>query len=68
MRLLRHRLHVERIGRTLLRALLVVDARAVFVDVWIYNQALIRTGSNVCIWQRTFLTAGSLDRLRRRGL
>ncbi|SMG44317.1 putative colanic acid biosynthesis acetyltransferase [Paraburkholderia susongensis] len=29
------------------------------VDVWIYNQALIRIGSNVCISQGTFLTAGS---------
>jgi putative colanic acid biosynthesis acetyltransferase WcaF len=28
-------------------------------DVWIYNQALIRIGSNVCISQGTFLTAGS---------
>lgn len=31
------------------------------VDVWIYNQALIRIGSNVCISQGTFLTAGSHD-------
>lgn len=29
------------------------------VDVWIYNQALVRIGSNVCISQGTFLTAGS---------
>jgi putative colanic acid biosynthesis acetyltransferase WcaF len=29
------------------------------VDVWIYNQAPIRIGSNVCISQGTFLTAGS---------
>jgi putative colanic acid biosynthesis acetyltransferase WcaF len=29
------------------------------VDVWIYNQALIRIGSNVCISQGTFLSAGS---------
>jgi putative colanic acid biosynthesis acetyltransferase WcaF len=29
------------------------------VDVWIYNQALIRLGSNVCISQGAFLTAGS---------
>ncbi|SAK94602.1 colanic acid biosynthesis acetyltransferase WcaF [Caballeronia glebae] len=28
-------------------------------DVWIYNQALIRVGSHVCISQGTFLTAGS---------
>jgi putative colanic acid biosynthesis acetyltransferase WcaF len=28
-------------------------------DVWIYNQAMIRIGSNVCISQGTFLTAGS---------
>jgi putative colanic acid biosynthesis acetyltransferase WcaF len=28
-------------------------------DVWIYNQELIRIGSNVCISQGTFLTAGS---------
>jgi putative colanic acid biosynthesis acetyltransferase WcaF len=27
--------------------------------VWIYNQADIRIGSNVCISQETFLTAGS---------
>jgi putative colanic acid biosynthesis acetyltransferase WcaF len=31
------------------------------VDVWIYNQTLIRIGSNVCISQGTFLTAGSHD-------
>ncbi|WP_245982745.1 putative colanic acid biosynthesis acetyltransferase [Trinickia fusca] len=31
------------------------------VDVWIYNQALIRIGSHVCISQGTFLTAGSHD-------
>jgi putative colanic acid biosynthesis acetyltransferase WcaF len=30
-------------------------------DVWIYNQAFIRIGSNVCISQGTFLTAGSHD-------
>lgn len=30
-------------------------------DVWIYNQAEIRIGSNVCISQGTFLTAGSHD-------
>jgi putative colanic acid biosynthesis acetyltransferase WcaF len=30
-------------------------------DVWIYNQAMIRVGSNVCISQGTFLTAGSHD-------
>ncbi len=30
-------------------------------DVWIYNQALIRVGSNVCISQGTLLTAGSHD-------
>ncbi|MGO4331457.1 DapH/DapD/GlmU-related protein [Cupriavidus sp. 2TAF22] len=29
------------------------------VDVWIYNQAPIRIGSNVCISQGSFLTAGS---------
>jgi putative colanic acid biosynthesis acetyltransferase WcaF len=28
-------------------------------DVWIYNQELIRIGSNVCISQGTFLTSGS---------
>jgi putative colanic acid biosynthesis acetyltransferase WcaF len=28
-------------------------------DVWIYNQAMIRIGSNVCISQGTLLTAGS---------
>ncbi len=28
-------------------------------DVWIYNQDLIRIGSNVCISQGTFLTTGS---------
>jgi putative colanic acid biosynthesis acetyltransferase WcaF len=28
-------------------------------DVWIYNQEMIRVGSNVCISQGTFLTAGS---------
>ncbi|MGF6769074.1 putative colanic acid biosynthesis acetyltransferase WcaF [Paraburkholderia sp. GAS199] len=31
------------------------------VDVWIYNQALIRIGSNVCVSQGTFLSAGSHD-------
>ncbi|MFL9865165.1 putative colanic acid biosynthesis acetyltransferase [Paraburkholderia fungorum] len=31
------------------------------VDVWLYNQALIRIGSNVCISQGTFLSAGSHD-------
>ena len=31
------------------------------VDVWIYNQAPIRIGSNVCISQGTFLSAGSHD-------
>ncbi|MFM0737805.1 DapH/DapD/GlmU-related protein [Paraburkholderia xenovorans] len=31
------------------------------VDVWIYNQATIRIGSNVCISQGTFLSAGSHD-------
>jgi putative colanic acid biosynthesis acetyltransferase WcaF len=31
------------------------------VDVWIYNQTLIRIGSNVCISQGTFLSAGSHD-------
>jgi putative colanic acid biosynthesis acetyltransferase WcaF len=31
------------------------------VDVWIYNQALIRIGSNVCISQGTFLSTGSHD-------
>lgn len=31
------------------------------VDVWIYNQTLIRIGSNVCISQGSFLTAGSHD-------
>ena len=31
------------------------------VDVWIYNQVLIRIGSNVCISQGTFLSAGSHD-------
>jgi putative colanic acid biosynthesis acetyltransferase WcaF len=30
-------------------------------DVWIYNQALVRIGSNVCISQGTMLTAGSHD-------
>lgn len=29
------------------------------VDVWLYNQAPIRIGSNVCISQRTFISAGS---------
>jgi putative colanic acid biosynthesis acetyltransferase WcaF len=29
------------------------------LDVWIYNQAPIRIGSNVCISEGTFLTAGS---------
>jgi putative colanic acid biosynthesis acetyltransferase WcaF len=28
-------------------------------EVWIYNQAMIRIGSNVCISQRAFLSAGS---------
>jgi putative colanic acid biosynthesis acetyltransferase WcaF len=28
-------------------------------DVWIYNQAPVRIGSNVCISQGTFITAGS---------
>jgi putative colanic acid biosynthesis acetyltransferase WcaF len=31
------------------------------VDVWLYNQASIRIGSNVCISQGTFLSAGSHD-------
>ncbi|SIT42883.1 conserved hypothetical protein [Paraburkholderia ribeironis] len=31
------------------------------VDVWIYNQAPIHIGSNVCVSQGTFLTAGSHD-------
>ncbi len=31
------------------------------VDAWIYNQAMIRIGSNVCISQGTFLTTGSHD-------
>jgi putative colanic acid biosynthesis acetyltransferase WcaF len=31
------------------------------VDAWIYNQAPIRIGSNVCISQGTFLSAGSHD-------
>lgn len=31
------------------------------VDVWLYNQAMIRIGSNVCISQGTFLSAGSHD-------
>lgn len=31
------------------------------VDVWIYNQASVRIGSNVCISQGSFLTAGSHD-------
>lgn len=30
-------------------------------DVWIYNQAPIRIGSNVCVSQRSFLSAGSHD-------
>ena len=30
-------------------------------DVWIHNQALIRVGSNVCLSQGAFLTAGSHD-------
>jgi putative colanic acid biosynthesis acetyltransferase WcaF len=30
-------------------------------DVWIYNQAPIRIGSNVCVSQGTFLSAGSHD-------
>jgi putative colanic acid biosynthesis acetyltransferase WcaF len=29
------------------------------IDVWVYNQAPIRIGSNVCISQGSFLTAGS---------
>jgi putative colanic acid biosynthesis acetyltransferase WcaF len=33
-------------------------------DVWIYNQALIKVGSNVCISQGTFLTTGSHDLAR----
>lgn len=28
-------------------------------DVWIYNQAMVRIGSNVCVSQGTLLTAGS---------
>ncbi|MCX5539827.1 DapH/DapD/GlmU-related protein [Paraburkholderia sp. CNPSo 3076] len=31
------------------------------VDVWIYNQAPIRIGSNVCLSQGAFLSAGSHD-------
>ncbi|HTH59787.1 MAG TPA: putative colanic acid biosynthesis acetyltransferase [Paraburkholderia sp.] len=31
------------------------------VGVWLYNQAPIRIGSNVCISQRTFVSAGSHD-------
>src|ERR1700744_646462 len=31
------------------------------VDAWIYNQAPIRIGANVCISQGTFLTSGSHD-------
>jgi putative colanic acid biosynthesis acetyltransferase WcaF len=31
------------------------------VDVWIYNQAPVRIGSNVCISQGTFVSAGSHD-------
>ncbi|MEM5399437.1 DapH/DapD/GlmU-related protein [Paraburkholderia unamae] len=31
------------------------------VDVWIYNQAPIRIGSNVCLSQGVFLSAGSHD-------
>lgn len=30
-------------------------------DVWIYNQAMIHFGSNVCISQGTFLTCGAHD-------
>jgi len=30
-------------------------------DVWIYNQAMVTIGSNVCISQSTFLTCGSHD-------
>lgn len=31
------------------------------VDVWIYNQAPVRIGSNVCLSQGTFVSAGSHD-------
>ena len=37
----------------------VGDHSWIGADVWIYNQAPIRIGSNVCISQGTFLTAGS---------
>ncbi len=30
-------------------------------DVWIYNQAMVTVGSNVCLSQGTFLTCGSHD-------
>ena len=31
------------------------------IDVWLYNQASIRIGSHVCLWQGTVLTTGSHD-------
>jgi len=37
----------------------VGDSSWIGEDVWIYNQAMVRVGSNVCISQGTFLTAGS---------